>query len=184
MPRTFAKSGAVLVLSMGLLSSRVSAVRAEADFGLMVEKLLNNLSASLFGVQEPLPDSALGPFQDSDTCQALQVAKGLSVEVVSNVTDPLADQIALWPDDVHPTHLFVCVENSFDGDNNPDAVSVQRVDLSGNPDSNVETIVKGCLPVILSAAHRGERSSSLRKPARPAASMRFLTRSHSPVRTP
>jgi secreted PhoX family phosphatase len=42
------------------------------------------------------------------------------------------------------------VENSFDGDSNPDVISVQRVDLSGHPDSNVHTIVKGlssCDPI-------------------------------------
>jgi secreted PhoX family phosphatase len=123
---------------------------AGVDVGLRVEELLNAFSATLFGIEEPLQDSALGPFKDPDNTQALEVAKGLSVAVVSNVTDPLADMIALWPNNEHPTHLFVCVENSFDGDSNPDVVSVQRVDLSGNPDSNVQTIVKGlsaCDPI-------------------------------------
>jgi hypothetical protein len=52
--------------------------------------------------------------------------------------------IALWPNDAQPTHVFVCVENSFDGDSNQ-TLSVCSVDLSGHPDSNVHTIVRALL---------------------------------------
>jgi len=31
-------------------------------------------------------------------------AKNLKVTMVSNATNPLADQIALWPNDEHPNH--------------------------------------------------------------------------------
>ena len=54
-----------------------------------------------------------------------------------------ADQIALWPNDDHPTHLFVCDEET----SNP---AVQRVDLSRPANANVTTIVTGlgaCDPV-------------------------------------
>ena len=54
-----------------------------------------------------------------------------------------ADQIALWPNDDHPTHLFVCDEETS-------IPAVQRVDLSGPPSSNATTIVTGlssCDPV-------------------------------------
>jgi secreted PhoX family phosphatase len=50
--------------------------------------------------------------------------------------------IAMWPDDSHPTHLFVCIEGGING--------VQRVDLSRPPESNATTIVTGtssCDPI-------------------------------------
>jgi secreted PhoX family phosphatase len=68
-------------------------------------------------------------------------AQGLKVTAISNVTDPLADQIALWPNDEHPTHLFMAVETGRNaaGTN----ASLQVVDLSGNPNSNVRTVLTG-----------------------------------------
>jgi hypothetical protein len=141
-----------LILCLGALGMGVGVTwaRADADFGLTVQRLLNTFSWPWFGVSGSLAKSALGPFTGADNTQALELAKSLQVSAVSNVTDPLADMIALWPDDDHPTHLFVCIENSFSGDSNPDIVSVQRVDLSGDPDSNAVTIVKGlssCDPI-------------------------------------
>lgn len=119
------------------------------DFGLMVDHLLAAKSEKLFGVERPVPASAVGPYTDADSANAVLVAKGLKVRVVSNATDKQGDMIALWPNDVHPTHLFVCVEKFFQ-DNNPEQASVMRVDLNGDPDHNVEIIVKGissCDPV-------------------------------------
>jgi hypothetical protein len=141
-----------LILSLGALAMGVGVTRAraDADFGLTVQHLLNTFSWQWFGVSEPLEESALGPFTELDNTQALEVAKSLQVSAVSNATSPLADMIALWPNDEHPTHLFVCVENSFSGDSNPDIVSVRRVDLSDEPNSNAVTIIKGlsaCDPI-------------------------------------
>jgi hypothetical protein len=150
MPRKHAQYGAAVVFCTVLLISGLTVASADGDFGLTVERLLNVSSARPFGIQKPLQESALGPFADPDNAQALEVAEDLAVSVVSNVTDPLSDMIALWPNDAQPTHVFVCVENSFNGDSNPDVISVQRVDLSGHPDSNVHTIVKGlssCDPI-------------------------------------
>src|SRR5262245_58671431 len=115
MPREYSTYGAVLVFCTALLISPLAAAGADGDFGLTLERLLNVSSAVLFGVQKPLQDSAHGPFTGPDNTQALEIAKNLSVSVISNVTEPEADQIALWPNDEQPTHLFVCVENSFNG---------------------------------------------------------------------
>jgi hypothetical protein len=112
MPRKHTTCGAVLVFCTALLISALAVAGADGDFGLTIERLLNVSSAVLFGIQKPLQDSALGPFTGPDNTQALEVAKNLSVSVISNVTDPSADMIALWPNDEHPTHVFVCVENS------------------------------------------------------------------------
>src|SRR6185503_4022403 len=71
------------------------------------------------------------------------VAPGLHVSLVSSGVASAADQIALWPDDYHPTHLFVCDEETS-------VPAVQRVDLSRPANSNVTTIVTGlisCDPV-------------------------------------
>jgi hypothetical protein len=117
------------------------------DFGVKVERLLSSFSEPLFGIERPLKESALGPFAGPNR-DAIVVAHGLKVSVVSNATHPNADMIALWPNDEHPTHLFVCVEVS--GSVPTDVISVQRVNLAGNPDNNAETIVKGlsaCDPI-------------------------------------
>ena len=121
----------------------------EKDFGRKVQHELSARSEQLFGVGKPVAASALGPYTAADNANAVEIAKGLTVSVVSNVTDQQADMIAFWPDDEHPTHVFVCVENFFSG-NNPNTISVQRVALNGNPNSNVETIIKGissCDPI-------------------------------------
>jgi secreted PhoX family phosphatase len=116
---------------------------ARADFGVFVQQALREHSQSLFGIQQPLSKSALGPYSGADSTAAIEVAKGLKVSLVSSAVAPTADMIALWPDDARPTHLFVCIEAG----GNP---SVQRVDLSQPANANATTIVTGlssCDPV-------------------------------------
>jgi secreted PhoX family phosphatase len=94
-------------------------------------------------VQAPLTRSALGPFTDADSTNAIKVAGGLHVSLVSSAVHFSTDQIVLWPNESHPTHLFVCDESST----NP---AVQRVDLSKPAASNATTIVTGivaCDPI-------------------------------------
>jgi secreted PhoX family phosphatase len=107
------------------------------DFGLKVENFLKAHSEQLFGITQPLDESALGTFDGTDNTQAVSVAKGLTVSVISNVTHPEADQIALWPDDAHPTHAFVAVEGEA---TDP---CLQVVDLRADPNNNVRTILMG-----------------------------------------
>jgi len=112
------------------------------DFGKFVAGQLREHSMELFGFEDPLRESALGPFNGLSV-QALDLAGDLKATLVSSAVHNSADQIALWPDDDHPTHLFVCDEDG----GNP---SVQRVDLSKPPSSNATTIVTGmvaCDPV-------------------------------------
>jgi len=96
----------------------------------------------LFGFHHPLDESAIGPF-DGPSVDALELAGGLKATLISSAVENAADQIAMWPDDEHPTHLFVCDEET----SNP---AVQRVDLSKPPSANATTIVTGlvsCDPV-------------------------------------
>ncbi len=141
-----------LSLGVGLMTAQAiaKAPRDDKDFGWQVERMLNARSEQLFGIRKPVEESALGPYSDPENTGAVIAANGLAVSVVSNVTDPQADMIALWPNNEHPTHLFVCIENFFSENSNPTQISVQRVTLSGDPNNNVETIVKGissCDPI-------------------------------------
>ena len=124
------------------LTARVLAENPNLDFGAFVAGQLNSHSEQLFGFTHPLAESALGPYDGADI-PAIQLADGLQATLVSSSVASAADQIALWPNDDNPTHLFVCDEET----SNP---AVQRVDLSLPPGSNATTIVTGltsCDPV-------------------------------------
>jgi hypothetical protein len=121
----------------------VRAKHSKLDFGSSVAKALSDHAQELFGFKRPLDRSALGPYDGADNLRAIQVADGLTVSLVSSSVASAADQIAFWPNDDHPTHVFVCDEDTSDP-------SVQRVDLSKPPSSNATTIVTGldsCDPV-------------------------------------
>jgi len=110
----------------------------KADFGLFIAEQLRAHSEQLFGFTHPLRESVPGPYSGADNTKAIEVAHGLTVSLVSSAVASATDQIAMWPDDEHPTHLFVCDEET----SNP---AVQRVNLSQPPGSNVTTIVTGLL---------------------------------------
>jgi len=128
--------------ALALTGLTVVADGPNADFGAWVQAQLRAHSEELFGFK-PLKESAVGPYDGLDNLQAIQVAQGLKVSLVSSSTASAADQIALWPNDDKPTHLFVCDEET----SNP---AVQRIDLSQPPATNATTIVTGlnsCDPV-------------------------------------
>ena len=117
--------------------------RGPHDFGSFIEQQLADHSEMLFGFDHPLAESALGPYDGPDNLQAIQVAPGLHVSLVSSSVASAADQIAMWPDDNNPKYLFVCDEETS-------TPAVQRIDLSKPAASNATTIVTGltsCDPV-------------------------------------
>ena len=133
----------VAALTVVGMTSRTRANHPHVDFGTFVESQLREHTEQLFGFKRPLEESALGPYDGPDNLQAIQVAPGLHVSLVSSSVASAADQIALWPDDDHPRFLFVCDEETT----NP---AVQRIDLSRPASSNATTIVTGltsCDPV-------------------------------------
>ena len=138
-------SGAIALAAaaaIGIGGSRLIADEDGGDFGLRVQRELNDRAEKLLGA-DSLNRSALGPYTAADSTQALSVARGLRVSLVSSAVHFSTDQIVLWPDDRRPTHLFVCDESS----SNP---AVQRVDLSLPPASNASTILTGivaCDPI-------------------------------------
>jgi Alkaline phosphatase PhoX len=127
--------GVVAALAAMMVGPRLFAEQ-DVDWGLFVQQQMMERSEPLFGVGTPLSRSALGPYTDADSTQAIRVARGLHVSLVSSAVHFSTDQIVLWPNDNHPTHLFVCDESST----NP---AVQKVDLSQPASSNATTIVTG-----------------------------------------
>ncbi len=135
----------VLVIGLAVVGTTTGmmAGHPHVDFGTFVADQLSDHAEQLFGIDHPLEESALGPYDGPDNLQAIQVAKGLHVSLVSSSVASAADQIALWPDDDHPKYLFVCDEETS-------TPAVQRVDLSKPAGSNATTIVTGltsCDPV-------------------------------------
>src|SRR5262245_60597683 len=133
----------VIGIAVVSMASRTRAKNPTVDFGTFVQSQLRDHSEQLFGFERPLSQSALGPYDGPDNLQAIQVARGLRVSLVSTSVASAADQIALWPDDENPRFLFVCDEETTDP-------AVQRVDLTMPPSTNATTIVRGldsCDPV-------------------------------------
>jgi hypothetical protein len=120
------------------------------DFGQKVESLARAQSLSLFGVIAPLNASSsknLTAAQiEADPAGVITVAPGLSVRVVSAAANlgANADQIVLYPNNAHPTHLIVCNEAGTS------QAGVQRVNIATGA---VENIISGgissCDPVRL-----------------------------------
>jgi len=100
------------------------------DFGSQVEALAKWQSYSLFGIAGTLDASSAlqraAAELEANAARALTVARGLNVRVVSAAANLGAniDQMALWPDSVHPTHIIACNEQSGT------EVAVQRISLA------------------------------------------------------
>ncbi|MBC7944028.1 MAG: DUF839 domain-containing protein [Burkholderiales bacterium] len=125
------------------------------DFGMFVERKLNNRSKQLFGVKEPLNESApetTGAYRTATQKAEAQVllADGLHVEYLTRNAGNETDMMDFFP--LHkPTHLITCVEGAReqltgDADKTKYAAgdkfnpAVQRISLS---DGKVETILRG-----------------------------------------
>jgi hypothetical protein len=142
-PSLLVTSVLVVAAAVVAMTSRTNATHPHRDFGTFIADQLSEHSEQLFGIGQPLEESALGPYDGADNLQAIKLAPGLHASLVSSNVASATDQIALWPDDDHPRFLFVCDEETTDP-------AVQRVDLSKPANSNATTIVKGltsCDPV-------------------------------------
>src|SRR5262245_32684351 len=137
-----------LLATVGVLGLAIGAAAApEFDFGLFRDHQLQSHSEQLFGVTGPIESSSTASVDaataEADPTALATFAQSLRVRVVTAAADAGAniDQMALWPNDAHATHLIVCNE---EGATHP---GVQRVRLS---DGKVETILTGtvsCDPV-------------------------------------
>jgi hypothetical protein len=104
-------------------------------------------SEQLFGINKPVPASStesIGAVEaDADPTKLVTLAKGLHARVLTDRANagPNIDMMALWPNDVRPTHIIACNEEGTT------APGLQRIRLS---DGFVETILTGtnsCDPV-------------------------------------
>ena len=118
----------------GVLTAAGRAGAQDVDFGMFVEQQLKAKAMQQFGIVQELVESSYGPYTAADSVAAVEVAKGLSVSLVTAGTHTDNDMMVLWPNDANPTHLIVAIENGTT------APAVQVVRLS---DGVVNTIVTG-----------------------------------------
>ena len=124
------------------------------DFGAGVEHQLSAQSNVLFGVKQPLAESAQGSVarehgQSADSLA--MIAKGLHAEILTRQAGNKADMFVFWPNDINPTHTIWCIEGGRENltdDGAPQLVpgvldkynpSVQAIDMGGH----VTTLLRG-----------------------------------------
>lgn len=138
--RTKRLSTATIVAVASVLAVGTVAAAAKFDLGFGVERdqdLAKN-SEKLFGVGKPIAESSAVQLTQAqaqaDPTKLVTLAKKLKATVVTTQGPAVDDQITLWPDDAHPTHLIVCNEQGTT------APGLVRIELATG---NVETIVTG-----------------------------------------
>ena len=134
---------------------------AASGFGAERDATLAARSRELFGVGRPLAASSAisitAAQAQADSTALVTLAEGLRARVVTaGVAAPVLDQIALWPDDEHPTHLISINE---EGAAQP---SLQRISLANG---SAETILTATISATRCGARHGARSCSPRKRA-------------------
>jgi len=138
----------LLALAISLTVS--GAAVAAGDFGMQTQNLLKSQSHKFFGIVQPLNASETvsvprAPNQDAN--QIIKLANGLQAEIVTRKSAHSSDQMAFWPNDIKPTHIVTCVEESvrniigtYPGGSNKLEPSVQTVNLATG---EVKTILRG-----------------------------------------
>jgi hypothetical protein len=148
--RLFARTA--LALAIAACGTFAPAHADDADFGSVVEQQLKAKSEKLFGVEKPLEASApatSGAYRtpSQSAYDQVLVAKGLKVQYLTREAANNSDQMFLWPNGEHPTHLIMAIEEF-----SPHVIgklpsgldkwtpSLQRLDLTTG---KVETILRG-----------------------------------------
>ncbi len=138
----------VLISVMVVASISVKTLIAEEhlDFGQRIEHILQDKSEKLFGVDEPIIDSAAittGAYRSEQqpATQQLIAAKGLNIEYLTRQAGNKTDMMAFWPSATNATHLISCVEGSRENiKNNKLNPSVQSINLESG---TVKTLLRG-----------------------------------------
>ncbi|HEY7642321.1 MAG TPA: alkaline phosphatase PhoX [Steroidobacteraceae bacterium] len=124
--------------------------RPKLDFGQRVEELTRESSRELFGtlgeVGESSTKSISATKAEKNPEALLTVAPGLRVRVLSADASlaPNIDQMFLWPNAKHPTHIIACNEQGSG------QVAVQRVDVkSGKAETIISSGLTSCDPARL-----------------------------------
>jgi hypothetical protein len=113
-------------------------------FGVVRDAELSGLSEGLFGVGRPVAESSTVQISQADAqadpTKLATLAKHLKARVVTTQGPAVDDQISLWPNDVHPTHLIVCNEQ---GTADPGLV---RIELATGAATTIVTGTTSCDP--------------------------------------
>jgi len=132
-------------VGLGAIALGVTGAVIAADFGATVDSLLARRSKAEFGFGKPTTAADVGDNgidRENETAQKRQdLARGLRARYVARNVAQLADMISFWPDDIHYTHLIVCIEQGRSG-TTPSGLNaaVQRVDVTTGA---VATILHG-----------------------------------------
>src|SRR5262245_45371594 len=94
-----------------------------------------------FGFAAPVAESATGT-STAPGDQAVTVADGLSVSLVSDKVGLATDQLTFYPDATSPTHLFFC--NEVEQGDYEGAPSFQRLDLATGEVTDMLTGLDDC----------------------------------------
>jgi secreted PhoX family phosphatase len=120
------------------------------DFGQKVENLVRQQSLELFGTFGALEESSTKSLSataaQANPAGLLTVAPGLRVRVVSAESNlaPNIDQMFLWPNAKHPTHIIACNEQGSG------QVGVQRIELeTGKAENIISSGLTSCDPARL-----------------------------------
>lgn len=138
---------AALTVTASAMATDFGRHHRDHDFGETVEKLARIQALELFGVFAPLDESSSlslsASAADANPAALLTVAPGLRVKVVSAAANlaPNIDQMALWPDASHPTHIIACNEQGSG------QVGVQRIELeTGKAENIISSGLTSCDP--------------------------------------
>jgi secreted PhoX family phosphatase len=140
------RSFVALLVTFGLVVTAVGIAVAAADFGATRDQLLASKSQPMFGVNHPIAASATVSADPGAAAWAGRVlatfAPGLTARVVTQgVAAPIIDQIAFWPNDVHPTTLIACNEGE---EADP---AIQAIDISTGDATTLLTGTIFCDPM-------------------------------------
>lgn len=135
------------VAAASLLGIGACASASSFDVGALREEQLRDHAQDLFGIERPLAAASTASVSAADAqanpLAMLTLARGLHARVVS-ARDNLGaniDMMALWPDDVHPTHLIACNEQDAG------KPGVQRIELATGEVSTILSGTVSCDPV-------------------------------------
>jgi len=148
----------IINAAAGAMMAAAAAKAELPDFGVWVEKQMQDMSETLFGVKKPLPLPApdiATPYRDmyQKADKQILLAKGLKAEYVTRMAANAIDQLAFWPDEKNPKYIMACIEGgrsvigSFEGGAPKYNPSVQRINLRTG---EVTTMLRGltsCDPI-------------------------------------
>jgi len=128
----------VALASVLAIGAAAAAAKFDVGFGADRDQELAKNSDKLFGVGKPIAESSTASITQAeaqaDPTQLATLAKKLKARVVTTQGPAVDDQISLWPNSEHPTHLIVCNEAGTT------APGLVRIELATG---NVSTIVTG-----------------------------------------